>query len=311
MTPPASAAREHSVAERIGFLGIGAMGQPMAANLLRRGLDVTVLVHRRPEPARALESLGARVAGSLADLIAGCPMVIACLPTSAEVEATVLGPGGVLDAGAPGGIFVDMGTSRPASTQMLARRLHEREIAMVDAPITGGVRGAAEGTLTIYAGGRAEDVARVRPALDAMGRAIFHMGDIGSGHVTKLLNNMISLSSMAVLAEVLPLGVRAGLDPARLVDALSAGSAAAPMLQARSTRILDREFTPSFQVALAHKDLRLAHELAQEHNLPVPATTSALLTYTMARSLGLDAEDTVALVKVWERLAGVEVKRNA
>ncbi len=296
--------------ERIGFLGIGAMGRPMAANLLRKGLDVTVLVHRRPEPARALESLGARIAASRAELVEACPVVIACLPTSVEVEATVLGHGGLLETARPGGVFVDMGTSRPSSTRALAARLRERAIAMVDAPITGGVHGATEGTLTIYAGGSAEDVTRVRPALEAMGRTILHMGSVGAGHVTKLLNNMVALASMAVLAETLPLGVRAGLDPALLVEALSAGSAAAPMLQMRSTRILKRQFEPSFQIALAHKDLRLAQELAYEHNLPVPALTGALFTYTMARSLGLDGEDTVALVKVWERMAGVEVKQN-
>ncbi|HLJ61287.1 MAG TPA: NAD(P)-dependent oxidoreductase [bacterium] len=298
------------MAERIGFLGIGAMGQPMAANLVRKGFDVTVLIHHRPEPARTLEALGAHVAGSLAALIKDCPIVIACLPTSAEVEAAVLGPGGMLETAGAGAIFVDMGTSRPASTRTLAARLRERGIAMVDAPITGGVHGAAEGTLTIYAGGSTKDIARIRPALDAMGRTILHMGDIAAGHVTKLLNNMISLSSMAILAEALSLGVRAGLDPAQLVGALSAGSAATPMIQARGTRILKREFEPSFQVALAHKDLRLAQELAQEHNLPVPAATGALFTFTVARSLGLDAEDTVAVVKVWERIAGVEVKQT-
>jgi 3-hydroxyisobutyrate dehydrogenase-like beta-hydroxyacid dehydrogenase len=298
------------MAERIGFLGIGAMGRPMAANLVRKGFDVAVLVHRRPEPVRALEAIGARVTGSLAALIKDCPVVIACLPTSAEVEATVLAPGGVLESGRPGGVFVDMGTSRPASTRMLAARLRERGIAMVDAPITGGVHGATEGTLTIYVGGAAADVARVRPALDAMGRTILHMGDIGAGHVTKLLNNMISLSSMALLAEALSLGVRAGLGAAELVGALSAGSAAAPMLQARGARILKGEFAPSFQIALAHKDLRLAQELAQEYNLPVPAVTGALATYTMARGFGLDAEDTVATVKVWERIAGVEVRQK-
>lgn len=296
------------MAERIGFVGIGTTGRPMAANLLRRQFPVTTIVHRRREPAQELASQGARIAASLADLVAECPIVIACLPSSEEVEQIVLGPGGVLDAGLEGGVFVDMGTSRPATTRLLAERLRAREIAMLDAPITGGVRGAREGTLTIYVGGPADAFARVRPALEAMGRAIFHMGGTSTGHVTKLLNNMISLCSVAVLAEVLPLGARLGLDPAQLVEALGAGSGATNAIPARGGRILARDFSPMFRVDLAHKDLRLAQELAQDVDLASPMTAAALLTYTMARSLGFGDEDTCALVKVWERMLGVEVR---
>ncbi len=294
--------------DRIGFLGAGTMGAPMAANLLRKGFPLTTLIHRRAEPARALEAQGARVAPSLSELLSECPIVIACLPSSAEVEEIVLEPGGVLEAGRRGGVFVDMGTSRPASTRILAARLQTRGIDMLDAPITGGVRGAQEGMLTIYVGGPAETFTRVRPAFAAMGRAIFHMGGTASGHVTKLLNNAMSLASMAVLAEVLPLGVRAGLDPALLVDALAAGSAAITAIPARGERILAGNFAASFRVDLAHKDLRLMEELAQDERLGLPVTGAALLTYTMARGMGLDAEDTTALVKVWEQLAGVEVR---
>ncbi|HKV46345.1 MAG TPA: NAD(P)-dependent oxidoreductase [bacterium] len=294
--------------EPIGFVGVGAMGQPMAANLLKQGFPVTTMVHRRPEPARALEAQGARIAPSLAALTKECPVVIACLPTSAEVEAVVLGPGGVLEQTQRGGVFVDMGTSRPSSTQILAARLAARGVAMLDAPITGGVRGAQEGTLTIFVGGAPEVFARLRPALESMGRTILHMGGTAAGHVTKLMNNMLSLASMAILAEVLPLGVRAGLDPAKLIEALGAGSGASAQIPQRGGRILRRNFAPSFRVDLAHKDLRLAQELAQEVNLAVPVTSAALLTFTMARALGCDGEDTTATVKVWERMAGVEVR---
>ncbi len=296
------------MAERIGFVGIGAMGEPMAANLLRKGFAVTTLVHRRPEPARALEALGARLAPSLPDLLAESPIVIVCLPTSAEVEETVLGAGGMLEAGQRGAVFVDMGTSRPASTRMLAERLRTRGIGMVDAPITGGIRGAREGTLTIYVGGSEAGVARVRPAFEAMGRTIFHMGPSAAGHLTKLLNQMLSLGSMAILAEVLPLGVRAGLDPTQMIEALAAGTGATNAIPGRGERILARNFAPTFRVDLAHKDLRLAQEAAQEVKLASTMTSAALLTYTMARSLGLDGEDTVAIVKVWEKLLGVEVR---
>lgn len=280
----------------------------MAANLLRKGFPLTTLIHRNPQPARALEAQGARIAPSLAALLSECPVVVACLPTSAEVEAVVLGPAGVIETGQRGGVFVDMGTSRPASTRMLAERLQARGIAMLDAPITGGVRGAQEGTLTIYVGGPPEVFTRVQPALQAMGRTVLHMGGVAAGHLTKLMNNMMSLTSLAVLAEVLPLGVRVGLDPAQLVQALSAGSAASAMIPGRGERMLRRDFTPSFRVDLAHKDLRLAQEVAQEVHFPLPMTTAALLTFTMARSLGLDGEDTVALVKVWEQVLGIEVR---
>jgi len=294
--------------ERIGFIGIGRMGQPMAANLVRKGFDVTTIAHRRPEPAQALEALGARIAPSLASLVADCSVVIACLPSSTEVETAVLGPGGMLEAGRPGSVFIDMGTSRPASTRMLAERLRERDIAMLDAPITGGTRGAREGTLTIYVGGAPDDLARVRPVLEAMGQTIVHMGGSGTGHVIKLLNNALSLSSMALLAELLPLGVRAGLEPQRMIEGLAAGTGATNQIPGRGSRILKREFEAAFQIVLAHKDLRLAQELAQEHNLPTPVAAGAYLSFTLARGLGLEGEDTVALVKVFERIAGVEVK---
>lgn len=284
------------------------MGEPMAANLLRKGFAVTTLVHRNPAPARNLEALGARVAPALATLLAECPIVVACLPTSAEVEEVVLRPGGLVETGQRGGVFVDMGTSRPASTRMLSERLHARGIAMLDAPITGGVRGAREGTLTIYVGGDAAVFQRLRPALEAMGRTVLHMGGTAAGHVTKLMNNMLALASMAHLGEVLPLGVRLGLDPAKLIQALGAGSAATAQIPGRGERILKRDFAPSFRVDLAHKDLRLAQELADEARMPVPVTTAAFQTFTMARGLGFDGEDTTAVVKVWERIAGVQVR---
>jgi 3-hydroxyisobutyrate dehydrogenase-like beta-hydroxyacid dehydrogenase len=294
--------------ERIGFIGPGAMGEPMAANLLRKGFAVTTLIHRNPAPARNLQALGARIAPTLRALLEECPVVLACLPTSADVEAIVLGPGGVVEHGQTRGVFVDMGTSRPASTRVLTERLRGRGIDMLDAPITGGVRGARDGTLTIYVGGEAAVFQRVRPAFEAMGRTVLHMGGTAAGHVTKLMNNMLSLASMAQLAEVLALGVRAGLDPAQLIEALGAGSAANPQIPGRGERILKRDFAPSFRVDLAHKDLRLAQELADDAQVPVPVTTAAFQMFTMARRLGLDGEDTTAVVKVWERIAGVEVR---
>ncbi len=190
-------------------------------------------------------------------------MVLACVPTSAEVEEVVLGPEGILEKAKRGSIFVDMGTSRPASTRMLADRLRAGGVAMLDAPITGGVRGAREGTLTVFVGGDPEGFARVRPAFEAMGRTVLHMGGTAAGHVTKLMNNMLAPASMAVLAEVLPLGVRVGLDPAKLIQALSAGSGATAQIPGRGERILKRDFAASFRVDLAHKDLRLAQEVAQ------------------------------------------------
>lgn len=298
------------MSDRIGFVGTGTMGEPMAANLLRQGFAVSTIIHRRPEQARALVAAGARVAPSLADLVAECPIVLACLPTSAEVEEVVVGPGGVLEAGRRGSVFVDMGTSRPSSTRALAARLGARGIGMLDAPITGGVKGARDGTLTIYVGGPPEEFARVRPAFEAMGRTVLHMGGTAAGHLTKLLNNMLALVSMAALAEVLPLGVRVGLDPLKLIEALSAGSGATFAIPSRGERILRGEFAPSFRVDLAHKDLRLAQEVAQEVNAPVPVTAAALLTFTLARNLGLDGEDTVALVKVWEKALGVETRKS-
>lgn len=282
----------------------------MAATLLKKGFPVTTVVHLNPGPARALEAQGARIAPALAALIEECPIVVACVPTSAEVEAVVLGSGGVLERAQRGSVFVDMGTSRPSSTRMLAERLAGRGVAMLDAPITGGARGAREGTLTIYVGGAPEVFRRVRPAFEAMGRTVLHMGGTATGHTTKLMNNMLSIASMAALAEVLPLGVRAGLDPAKLIEAISAGSGATAQVPGRGERILRGNFAPSFRVDLAHKDLRLAQEVAQEVNLALPMTTAALLTFTMARALGFEGEDVTATVKVWERMAGVAVRRD-
>lgn len=270
--------------ERIGFVGLGTMGASMAANLLRAGAHVTVW-NRTPGRSASLVEMGAMAADSAAAVAAGSETVVVCVSDTSDVENVLFGPGGVADGAAPGCLVIDCSTISPDATREFGRRLAERGVAMVDAPVSGGSEGARLGTLTIFVGGAASDVDRARPVLAAMGKTITRLGELGSGQAAKAVNQVILAGAYLSVAEGIVLGLRAGLDPAQLVEALSAGSAQSWVLANRSGRMIDDDYPLGFRLALHRKDLGIALELARSLDLPLPV---ARLTATLEDELMAD-----------------------
>jgi 3-hydroxyisobutyrate dehydrogenase len=255
--------------ERVGFAGLGTMGASMAANLARAGAPLAVW-NRTPGKAAALLELGAQEAASPAALAAASDVVLVCVSDTPDVEAVLFGPDGVSQGIRPGSLVVDFSTISPSSTVAFGERLAELGVGMVDAPVSGGSEGARLGTLTVFLGGEESYVARVRPILEAIGRTFTHMGPLGSGQAAKAVNQVIICGYYSSVAEGLALGVRAGLDPKRLVEALSGGAAQSWVLANRSGRMIEGRYPPGFRLALHRKDLAIALELASSLGLRLP-----------------------------------------
>lgn len=263
--------------ERIGFIGLGTMGASMAANLLRAGADLTVW-NRTPGKAAALLEMGALEAASAAEVAARSDITVVCVSDTPDVEAVLFGAEGVAAGARSGSLVVDCSTISPDATRDFGRRLAQSGVGLVDAPVSGGSEGARLGTLTMFVGGTERDVARARPVLEVMGKTITHLGRLGSGQAAKAVNQVIISGTYVGLAEGIVLGIRAGLDPHRLVEALSGGSAQSWVLANRSGRMIDDEYPLGFRLALHRKDLGIALAMAGEASVMLPA---AMLVATL------------------------------
>ncbi len=248
--------------ERLGFIGLGTMGSSMAANLLRAGARLTVW-NRTPGRAAAVLEMGAHEATSPAGVAAQSDVIVICVSDTPDVEAVLFGPNGFAAGARPGSLVIDCSTISPEATREFGRRLAGIEVAMVDAPVSGGSEGARLGTLTMFVGGGDADVARAMPVLQAMGTTITHLGPLGSGQAAKAVNQVIISGAYLGVAEGIALGIEAGLDPIRLVEALSAGAAQSWVLASRSSRMIEDEYPLGFRLALHRKDLGIALELAR------------------------------------------------
>lgn len=287
----------------LGFMGLGAMGLPMARNLLRKGFQVTVVRHRDPNAPASLAALGAAVVDSPAALGGRAEVVILMLPTSREVEEVVLGGGGLSNGGLAdvvrsGQVVVDMGTSDPVSTRRIAAMLAARGVAFIDAPVTGGVKGAEAGTLTIMVGGQPDAVERIRPVMLALGTVVVHVGESGTGHVVKILNNLIALSTTALIAEALALAERSGVARSTVFEVLEHGSANSATLRGVAARLREGRFDSGFKLVLARKDLRLAEALAEAAGTRLEVTAAARAVYDRACDAGMGDLDTAAIAAV-------------
>lgn len=287
----------------LGFMGLGAMGLPMARNLLRKGFQVTVVRHRDPNAPASLAALGAAVVDSPATLGGRAEVVILMLPTSREVEEVVLGGGGLSNGGLAdvvrsGQVVVDMGTSDPVSTRRIAAMLAARGVAFIDAPVTGGVKGAEAGTLTIMVGGQPDAVERIRPVMLALGTVVVHVGESGTGHVVKILNNLIALSTTALIAEALALAERSGVARSTVFEVLEHGSANSATLRGVAARLREGRFDSGFKLVLARKDLRLAEALAEAAGTRLEVTAAARAVYDRACDAGMGDLDTAAIAAV-------------
>jgi len=290
----------------VGFIGLGAMGQPMALNLTRKGFSLVVhdIAPARAEPLRAG---GAAVVDSPERVAAQVERTICIVETTAQVESVVGGERGLLAGAKPGHVFVCMSTIDPLVAKRLADTLAARGIAMVDAPVSGGTERATSGELSIIVGGATETVDACRDLFAAMGTKIFHVGGLGQGLAMKLVNNMLVQVNTVAVAEALVLGVKAGLDPQTIYDVIRVSTGNSYAFEGRVPRILKRDFAPGGTVDISFKDQELETQFAKQLGVPIFLANVSQQVYQMARAAGLNKQDGSAIIQVLERLAGVRV----
>jgi 3-hydroxyisobutyrate dehydrogenase len=288
---------------KIGFIGTGTMGQPMLANLIKKGCEV-IAFDIVPAALQAAVRLGAKQAGSVREATVNGDLVITMLPSSANVEAVYLGAGGIAEAAPAGRLCVDMSTIDPSTSQRVAARLKERGIRFLDAPVSGGTGGAAAGTLAIMVGGDAGDLEEARPTLAAMGSNIIHVGPVGAGEVAKLCNNLISGSALVAVAEAFRIGEAFGVDLQILTDVIAKSSGATWVMEHMhpapgivESAASSRQYAPGFMTDLMAKDLALAVNAAREKRVPVIVAPAAQQLYRLASSHGLGREDFSSVYK--------------
>ena len=295
--------------EKIGFIGLGIMGRPMARNLLKAGFEL-VFHARRTEVVAGMEAAGGKAAPSSKAVAETADIVITIVTADAQVREVILGPDGVLAGSRPGSLIVDMSTISPLTIREIAGEAAGRQVAVIDAPVSGGDTGAEAGTLTIIAGGQPEDVERCRPLFEAMGKqeSIFHVGPLGAGQTVKLVNQVIGGVNMAMIAEGLCLGVKAGVDPEIMRQVISVSSGNSGLFEARvADFILANRFQPGFMLDLMKKDVGLAVDLGKELDLPMPIGAAAYQMYAMASALGAGEEDFSAVCRAAQHASGVQI----
>jgi 3-hydroxyisobutyrate dehydrogenase len=292
----------------VAFLGLGAIGAPMAQHLPAHGFDLIVWNRTRERAERFAKTVSARVAKSPADAARDASIVITCLPTSQEVEALLDGDDGLLAGLRGGATLVDCTSGDPATSRRIADRLRARGVAFIDAPVSGGKRGAEEGTLTIMCGGDATTVERVRPVLSAFGKNIVHCGEVGAGDMVKAVNQALLGIHIWATGEGLATLAKAGVDTRIALDVINTSSGRSnTSMNLFPERVLSRAFPRTFRLALLDKDLRIAAEMAREVGVPAPLTQLASELFRAARAeLGEEA-DHVEAVRVIERTSGVEI----
>lgn len=287
------------MAERVGFIGLGIMGRPMAKNLMEAGYDL-VVHNRSPEKAEELAKEGATAAGSPREVAEGCDVVITMLPDSPQVEEVLAGENGVFEGVREGALIVDMSTISPVVTEELAEKAKEKDASLLDAPVSGGDVGAIEGTLSIMVGGGEEDFERAKPLFDVMGKTITHVGPSGAGQVTKAANQIVVALTIEAVSEALVLGSRGGVAPEKILDVLGGGLAGNKVMEVKREKFLSHTFEPGFRSELHHKDLGIALAAGREYGVALPVTAIVDQMLLTMKNKGWGGEDHSALLKVIE-----------
>lgn len=292
----------------VGFLGLGIMGSRMAANLQRKGFEVVAWTRTPGKAERwTAEQEGARAVGTPREAAAGADLVISMVVDGAQVDAILLGEQGAAAGARPGTLFIDMSTIAPADARRIGATLREQGHGFVDAPVTGSSPRAQDGTLTIMAGGDADDVARARPALEAMGTTIVHVGELGHGQIIKLINNAVAAANASTLAQALVMGAGTGVDLEALTQILSAGSGNSTMVGLKAEPMRQHDYATLFKTEHMLKDVRLCIEEAQRAGIPFPAANQARDALTAAVGRGFADQDFASIVEAYEGLAGLRI----
>jgi len=295
--------------KKIGFIGLGIMGKPMAQNLIKAGYDLTGY-DIVPERLAAVVQAGAHAGASSKDVAAKSEIVITMLPNSPHVKEAVLGAGGVLEGAKPGTILVDMSSIAPLASREIAAKTKEKGVIMLDAPVSGGEPKAIEGTLAIMVGGPQETFEKVKDILGVMGSSVTYVGDIGSGNITKLANQIIVALNIAAMSEAMALATKAGVDPEKVFEAIKGGLAGSAVLNAKMPLVLKGNFKPGFRILLHIKDLANALDTAHELGVPVPLSSVVMELMQALRVDGKGGDDHGGIIQFYEKVAKVNVRKT-
>ncbi|MDE0183566.1 MAG: NAD(P)-dependent oxidoreductase [Caldilineaceae bacterium] len=292
--------------ERVGFVGLGIMGQGMARNLLKAGYNVRVW-NRTSSRMDPLIEAGAAAGASPADVAANCDIIAVCVSDTPDVEEVILGENGILSGVQAGALVIDFSTISPQATIDIADRLSAKGVKMLDAPVSGGSEGAANGTLSIMIGGDEDQVERARGVFEAMGNTITHVGKQGAGQTVKLVNQILVVGNCLAMCEALIFAQAGGVDLERCLNAVTGGAAGSWMLANRGPQIIDRDWRPGFTINLQQKDVRLIMQEADALGVPVLLSGQVFSLYRTLQQAGLGEEGNHALVKALENLSGLQV----
>ena len=288
---------------KVGFIGLGIMGRPMALNLVKRGYALTVW-SRREQSMRPLLDVGARGAANAAAVAAGADVVFSVLPDAADVRQVMLGAHGVAEAAKEGLIAVDMSTICPLAARQIADELKKSGIEFLDAPVSGAETGAIAGTLSIMVGGPLAAFAQVKPLFDCMGQSVIHLGASGAGQAAKAANQIVTGGNLLIVAEAFCFARKNGVDLAKLKDVFMSGSAYSRTLELHGPRLLERNFKPGFKSWMRQKDMNIVMQTAHALGAYLPLTAATAQMYNAVVANGLGEEDQTAVVKLLEQLCG-------
>jgi 2-hydroxy-3-oxopropionate reductase len=288
---------------KLGFIGLGVMGAPMAAHLVAAGHDVSGY-DVTPAAREKLQAAGGRAATGVADAVAGADVVITMLPNHPQVEDVVLAAGGVLDTAEPGTLLIDMSTIRPETSIAVAEAARDKKIRVLDAPVSGGQAGAEQASLSIMVGGSEEDFDAAKPVLEAVGKTIVHVGPHGAGQVVKAANQLVVGGIYGLVAEAIVLLEASGVDAAVGLDVLAGGLAGSRILELKRKSMVERRFAPGFRIDLHHKDMGIALAAARQADVALPLTGLVAQLVAAGRAMGYGSLDHSALLKVVEQLSG-------
>jgi 2-hydroxy-3-oxopropionate reductase len=292
------------MADRVGFIGLGIMGKPMAENLIEAGYEL-VAYNRTREKAEELD--GATVAETPREVAQQSDVIITMLPDSPQVEEVLSGEDGVLEGIKEGALVIDMSTISPVVTEELADKASERGASMLDAPVSGGDVGAIEGTLSIMVGGSEEDFGRALPLFEVMGNTVTHVGRVGTGQVVKAANQIVVALTIEAVSEALVLGSKGGVPPEKILDVLGGGLAGNKVMEVKREKMLEHSFDPGFRVELHHKDLGIALAAGREYGVTLPVTAIVDQMLETLKLLGRGDQDHSALLTLIEESSGHEI----
>jgi len=300
---------EMTVKPEIGFIGLGTMGKWMAINLIKAGFPLKFFA-RRKEVVEQMTAQGGKAFPSLKDLARESTWIILCLPNTESVESVLFERDGIAEVLQPTQVVIDCGTIHPLATRKFSESLKKRGVPFLDAPISGMEARAKAGTLTIMVGGEKDIFEQVRPALAAMGNKVIYAGASGNGQMMKLINQVLFDIHCAAIAELLPMAVKMGLDPEQTCEVIRTGTGQCFAIDNFAPLILEGNFGPGYPLAGAYKDMVHVVEISSAHRIPLPVSAAAMVTYQMALDQGLGGENKGAMIKVWEGLLGVQVRRK-